>query len=167
MTGADGTILGEAAVTDLSKREIEALSEALEDEYHAWATYDQVVQDFGDIRPFNNIRESEARHIGALQKLFVRCRIPVPDNHWRGKVPRYDSLREACLAGVKAEIANGERYDRLMASTSRPDLRPVFSHLQAASQHRHLPAFRRCSHGAAGDTADGRPRRRRHGRGRK
>lgn len=31
----------------LTEHEIEALREALDDEYHAWATYDQVIADFG------------------------------------------------------------------------------------------------------------------------
>jgi len=114
----DGTILGEDAVTELSIKDIEALTEALEDEYHAWATYDQVIQDFGEVRPFINIREAEARHIGALQKLFARHGIPVPGNHWPGKVTRYDSIEEACRGSVKAEIANRDMYDRLMASTA-------------------------------------------------
>jgi hypothetical protein len=33
----------------LSKTELDALHEALEDEYRAWATYDQVISDFGEV----------------------------------------------------------------------------------------------------------------------
>ena len=33
----------------LTEHEIEALREALDDEYHAWATYDQVIADFGEV----------------------------------------------------------------------------------------------------------------------
>ena len=54
-------------INPLSALEIHALHEALEDEYRAWATYDQVIADFGDVRPFNNIRNAEARHIEALR----------------------------------------------------------------------------------------------------
>jgi hypothetical protein len=45
---------------------------------------------------------------------------------------------------VQAEVDNADLYQRIMASTERPDILDVFRHLQDASQHRHLPAFRRC-----------------------
>ena len=56
----------------LTEAEIHALNEALDDEYLAWATYDQVIADFGEMPPFSNIREAEARHIEALCTLFAR-----------------------------------------------------------------------------------------------
>ncbi|WP_291983953.1 DUF2202 domain-containing protein [Candidatus Accumulibacter sp. ACC005] len=102
-------------MNDLSEAEIHALNEALDDEYRAWATYDQVIADFGDVRPFTNIRAAEARHIQALCSLFGHYRLPVPGNPWNLEtVTRYASLQEACEAGVVAEIANGEMYDRLL-----------------------------------------------------
>jgi hypothetical protein len=128
----------------LTEAEIEVLHEALDDEYRSWAVYDQVISDFGDIRPFSNIREAEARHIAALLALFARYELPVPHNPWPGKVERYADLHAACEAGMGAEIANGEMYERLLALTRRPDLLAVLRNLQAASQQRHLPAFRRC-----------------------
>lgn len=129
----------------LTPLEIAALNEALDDEFRAWATYDQVVRDFGDVRPFINIRDAEARHIGALTALFARYGEPMPANSWLGKVPRFASMHDACAAGVTAEIENAALYERLLASTSRPDILAVFRKLQYASQERHLPAFRRCA----------------------
>ncbi len=35
----------------LSAQELEALGEALEDEYKSWATYNQVIEDFGSGKP--------------------------------------------------------------------------------------------------------------------
>ncbi len=35
----------------LTESEIRALREALDDEYHARATYDQVIRDFGEAAP--------------------------------------------------------------------------------------------------------------------
>jgi len=134
----------------LTESEINALNEALDDEYHAWATYDQVIADFGEVPPFSNIREAEARHIGALYALFERYGLPVPDNPWQEKVERYASLQAACEAGVAAEIANGKMYDRLLATTQRPDILTVLRNLQEASQQRHLPAFQRCAQGIRG-----------------
>tara|TARA_R100000152_G_C6687832_1_gene120177 strand:- start:50 stop:517 length:468 start_codon:yes stop_codon:yes gene_type:complete len=135
----------------LTKAEIEVLHEALEDEYLAWATYDQVIEDFGEERPFTNIRDAEARHIGALLALFTRYQLTVPENPWPGKVVRYDSLQAACEAGVAAEVANGEMYERLLTLTGREDILTVLRNLQHASQQRHLPAFQRCAQRMAGD----------------
>ncbi|MFP4560299.1 MAG: ferritin-like domain-containing protein [Thiohalorhabdus sp.] len=134
----------------LTEAETAALQEALDDEYRAWATYDQVLVDFGEVRPFSNIREAEARHIEALHTLFTRYGLPVPENPWPGRVDRYDSLRDACMAGVAAEVANGAMYDRLLQATRRDDIRAVLRNLRDASQQRHLPAFRRCAQGSPG-----------------
>lgn len=131
-------------MTGLNDREIAALREALDDEYHAFSTYDQVVADFGEVRPFINVRGAEARHIDALLNLFDRYGVPPPANRWSGKVKRYQRVRDACDDAVEAEIVNAALYERLMASTSRPDLLAVFEKLRDASQERHLPAFRRC-----------------------
>lgn len=148
----------------LNEMEVRALKEALDDEYRAWATYDQVIADFGEVLPFVNIREAEARHIGALCGLFDRYGLAVPENTWPGNVTRYASLQEACAAGVAAEIDNSALYQRLLASTQRPDVLAVFRNLQEASQQRHLPAFRRCLERAPGGGGGGRHRRgRRHG----
>ena len=54
-------------MSTLDESEISALHAALDDEYHAWETYDQVIRDFGLVRPFSNIRDAEARHIAAEQ----------------------------------------------------------------------------------------------------
>ncbi len=127
--------------------------EALDDEHRAWATYDQVVRDFGDVLPFRNIRRAEARHIAALENLCLRYGVPIPANPWPGRVARYGTLAEACAAGVDAEVENAALYERLLACTGRPDMLRVFRNLQRASQERHLLAFRRCiarQQGAAG-----------------
>lgn len=140
----------------LTGTEIDALHEALDDEYRAWATYDRVIADFGEAPPFSHIREAEARHIDALRNLFARYGLPVPENPWPGRVPRYGSLQEACAAGVAAEITNAALYERLLTATQRPDILAVFRNLQEASQQRHLRAFERCVQGSAGRGAGGR-----------
>ena len=123
-------------MAELAETDIRALEEALDDEYRAWATYDQVIRDFGPVRPFIRIQAAEERHIDALRTLFARYGLPVPNNPWLGKVRRYTSLHEACEAGVAAEIANGAMYDRLLAATRREDLLRVFRNLREASQQR-------------------------------
>ena len=136
--------LGGLSMTGLNDREIAALREALDDEYNAFSTYDQVIADFGEVRPFLNIRGAEARHIDALLGLFGRYNVRPPANQWPGKVDRYPSIRDACAAAVEAEIANAALYERLLASTGRSDILMVFRNLRDASQERHLAAFRRC-----------------------
>jgi len=137
-------------MTALSDEEIPILLEALDDEYMAYATYDQVIEDFGPIKPFINIREAEGRHITALLGLFKRYDLPIPDNTWPGRVDHYASVEAACKAGVEAEIANGEMYDRLIGNARKNDIITVLRNLQAASQQRHLPAFQRCVERGAG-----------------
>ena len=132
-------------MNELTDTEIRVLHEALDDEYQAWASYDQVVADFGEVWPFINTRQAEARHIEALLGLFARYALPVPANPWPGKVERYASPQAACEAGVTAEVANGEMYERLLAQTQRTDIFTVLRHLQEASQQRHLAAFQRCA----------------------
>jgi hypothetical protein len=132
-------------MSELKTTEQQALRDALEDEYKAWATYDQIIRDLGEERPFINIRDAEARHISALRALFERYALEIPANTWADRVPRYKSTHEACAAGVEAEIANAALYDRLMRSTNRSDILAVFSNLKRASQERHLQAFRRCA----------------------
>lgn len=128
----------------LNKVEIDTLLDALDDEYKAWTTYDQVISDFGEVRPFINIRDAEARHIQALYSLFISYAVPIPENTWPGRVTQYRALHEACEAGVTAEIENGLMYERLLKPTDREDILTVLRNLQEASQQRHLAAFQRC-----------------------
>jgi hypothetical protein len=156
------TLKPKGAMLNLTDRGIRALHEPLDDEYRAWATYDQVIRDYGPVRPFSHIHEAEARHIEALRTLFARYGLPLPENPWPGKTERYTSLKQACEAGIAAEIANGAMYDRLLAASQRPDILRVLRNLQEASQQRHLPAFQRCAQRdeGAGAGRDAWPRRR-------
>jgi hypothetical protein len=130
---------------DLSDAEAEALRIALEDEYKAWSVYEQVIADFGAVRPFTQIQKAEEKHIDALVTLFERYGLEVPANEVAGSMPSFDTLAEACEAGVQAEIDNAALYDQLFDLTDNPDLIRVFTSLQQASQTKHLPAFERCA----------------------
>lgn len=123
----------------------DALLRALDDEYKAKAIYQQVMNDFGQIRPFSRIIQSEQRHIDALLPLLKRYGVQVPANPYLGKVGFYNSVKEACLAGVQAEIDNVALYDEIEAMVSQQDILEVFSNLRWASQERHLPAFEHCA----------------------
>jgi rubrerythrin len=120
------------------------LTEALQDEYKARATYRKVIEKFGPVRPFANIVEAEDRHVAALLALFEKHGEPVPEDRWPGRVAVPDTLAEACRNAVEAEQENMAMYDRLLAATAEPDVRRVLENLQSASRDRHLPAFERC-----------------------
>jgi hypothetical protein len=140
-----GTNLDDAYVGELDTAAADALIMALEDEYKAWSVYDQVITDFGTAWPFTNIQKAEEKHIAALVTLFERYGLDVPMNTWVGNVPQYDTLAEACAAGVEAEIENAALYAELLSAVDDPDILRVFQALQQASQTKHLPAFERCA----------------------
>lgn len=122
---------------------IAALTEALDDEYKARATYQKVIDVFGPIRPFINIVEAEGRHASALLRQFERLGLQPPKDEWAGEIEAPTSIEAACEAAVAAEIENAAMYDRLLALVDDPVVRDVLLNLQDASQNRHLPAFRR------------------------
>jgi hypothetical protein len=153
----------------LSDQEIQDLLAVLDDEYKAHATYSQVLEDFGDVGPFANIRDAEGRHIDALLGILHSFDLLVPPNDWPGRVSRYSSVQEACSAGVTAEIDNAALYDGVLERTNRTRLITVYENLQRASRENHLPAFQRCAETRGTQTENAGPRRRRfrtrrHGR---
>ncbi len=137
--------LNDSEAGDLSESEAEALLMALDDEYKAWSVYDQVIADFGAVRPFTSIRKAEEAHIAALVTLFERYDLDVPANEWPGNVPTFDTVAEACAGGVQAEIDNAALYDQLFDMVDNTDIVRVFTALQRASETKHLPAFERCA----------------------
>lgn len=127
-----------------SQDEVEALHAAIDDEYKARATYRKVIEKFGSNRPFSNIIGAEGRHIGALESLFESYNLPVPADAWTEKAPEFDSVPDACRAGVQAEEENIALYDKLLAKIDGASVKTVFTNLQNASS-RHLNAFKRCA----------------------
>ena len=134
-----------SSISALDNTERQALEDALDDEYKAHTTYDQVIHDLGPVRPFVNIVDAETRHVSALLSLFEKYGIAAPPNRWPGKVPRFSSVHEACAAAVQGEIENVALYDRVLKTTRRPDILSVYQALRSASLDRHLPAFQRCA----------------------
>ena len=132
-------------VEELSTDEIEALKLTLEDEYKAEAIYQKILDKFGDVKPFSNIINAEQKHSDALIVLFNKYDLEVPSNDWYDKVSEFDSVEEACIGGVDAEIANVALYDGLFSKVDNEDVITVFTSLRDASQEKHLPAFQRCT----------------------
>jgi hypothetical protein len=121
----------------------EMLTYAIQDEYLAQATYDAIIDAYGNVRPFSKIVLAEQTHIDLLLPLFDAYGIEVPVNDAAQYVVLPDSISSALATGVEAEIANIELYDVFLAQTDLPDdVRTVFEYLQSASEN-HLQAFSR------------------------
>ncbi len=128
----------------LSEAEIQALHLALDDEYHALAVYQSVIETFGQVEPFVEIAQSEQRHIDALANHFEIYGLPVPENPWIGSIPAFESLSAACQAGAEAEVANAALYEQLLSMVDSSGLIQVFNNLSRASIESHLPQFEAC-----------------------
>jgi hypothetical protein len=141
-----GTGLPSAATGELSDAAVAAFVAGIQDEYHAYAVYQVVIDQFGPVAPFTRIQAAEAQHIAALEVLFNRYGIPVPDPEPLEDLPEFSTIADACALGAAAEIANFELYDSWIAQTSDySDLVQVFTALRNASEFNHLPAFEQCA----------------------
>jgi len=123
----------------------DALTAAVQDEFHAEAIYQRVLLDFGSVFPFANIVRAEQTHAASLAGLFRVRGLAVPESAWNvDNVPRFASVRDACAAAAQAEIDNIAVYDRYFSEVLPDDVLRVFTNNRAASQYNHLPAFDRC-----------------------
>lgn len=123
-----------------------ALYAGIMDEYNAYAVYQAVIDQFGEVQPFVNIQAAEAQHIEAHEFLFERYGLEIPEPVVLNPVPVFDSLQDACQTAVDAEIANMGLYDEWLDTVQDyPDMVQVFTSLRNASEFNHLPAFERCA----------------------
>ena len=130
----------------LNESEVNALNLAIQDEFKALATYQKTVKQFGEVRPFTNIIDSEQQHIDALKLLFERYEIAVPQPEvTENDITLPDTLSDVCSAAVQAEIDNNDLYQSLLITQlEHSDLKQTFENLARASIENHLPAFERC-----------------------
>ena len=117
---------------------------AVYDEFKAYEAYTTIIEKFGFIEPFVNIREAEARHYSVLISLLEKYEVEVPVNDWADKIEVPNSFIEACELGVASEIKNIAMYENLISYTQEADIKDVLYRLQAASYNNHLPTFRNC-----------------------
>ncbi|RXI39652.1 DUF2202 domain-containing protein [Malaciobacter mytili] len=116
---------------------------AVYDEFKAYETYTKIIEKFGAITPFINIKEAEAIHYSALIPLLQKYNVEVPINDWAEKIKVPNTYIECCELGVASEINNIAMYDNLIANTKQQDIKDMLFKLQAASYNNHLPAFRK------------------------
>jgi hypothetical protein len=132
-----------AAKEDSTLEVKEMLLYAIQDEYLANKEYGMIMDEYGQQRPFSNIKKAEERHISML-KTALSNKIEIPKDESSGIVKLPESLNEAYKAGVEAEIENIAMYERFLQQELPKDVRQVFESLKDASEN-HLRAFRRFS----------------------
>ena len=115
---------------------------AVYDEFKAYETYTKIIEKFGLVQPFVNIKEAEAIHYAALIKLMEKYGVEVPINDWASKIEIPNTLIECCEMGVAGEIDNIAMYNNLLGFAIENDIKDTLYRLQAASFNNHLPAFR-------------------------
>jgi hypothetical protein len=144
--GRQGAMRNRAAV-NVSRLDVQtrnAILSALDDERKAKAFYGAVLAKYGEIRPFSNIVNAEARHESALLALLAKYALEAPPDAWAArKVDVPATLQAALLGAIKIEQENVALYDGFLTFVKEADVQAVMSQLRWASQERHLPAFQR------------------------
>jgi hypothetical protein len=110
-------------------------------EYAAAASYEAVLDEYGQVEPYATIYQAELRHINALTRQLQNLGEPVPSNPYTGKITAPKDLTTAAEAWAEGEILNVELYDDLIDKTDNSNLLRVLGNLRRASLESHLPAF--------------------------
>lgn len=118
----------------------EMLTYAILDEYAAQATYQAILNAYGQIKPFSKIVLAEQKHIDLLLPLFDAYGIIIPENNAIDSVILPDSIASAIATGVEAETLNIAIYASFLEQDLPDDVRVVFEYLKAGSE-KHLSAF--------------------------
>ena len=123
---------------------------ALQDEYMAHDEYRAILKEFGSLRPFSNISQTEERHhIVCLVSLFKKHGVALPSDRGIEVVRTHETLAAAIQAGVAAEEANTEMYEHFLTRGLPADVQSVFEYLLGASRN-HLRAFQGVCSGGLG-----------------
>ena len=110
-----------------------------QDEYNTKSTYEEIIDEFGPNILYNNLIQAEAQHMNALERIYTRYDIQIPDMDARTpNLP--DKLLDTYTLGKEAEEANIALYDKYLDEDLPEDIRFTFERLMNASYH-HLDAF--------------------------
>ena len=120
----------------------EMLLYAIQDEYLANKEYEMIMDEYGQQRPFSNIKKAEERHISMLKEVLFKNGIDIPKDDSSEYVKLPNSIDEAYRLGVEAEIENIAMYERFLQQELTVDARRAFEALKNASEN-HLRAFRK------------------------
>jgi hypothetical protein len=118
----------------------EMLTLAILDEYNASACYQAILDTYGDVNIFSNIKNAEETHISLLIPLLEKYGVDMPIRPDIESIVVPDSLIEAYEIGVEAEILNIALYESYMDLDLPAYIKDVFLKLISGSEH-HLSAF--------------------------
>jgi len=118
---------------------------AIYDKLEAYETFTRIIEKFGNINPFVNIKETEAVHYTILTQLMQKYSIEVPINNFQTtNIDIPNTIIECCELGVAKELNNITMYNNFLSFANDSDIIDILFQLQAASYNNHLPAFRNC-----------------------
>lgn len=120
------------------------LLNALHEERVAAATYQAVIDKFGEVEPFTNILKAEEQHIAAVENLLKVNGIEIPANDVTAAAPK--TLEESYTLAINVEKEDIALYEEMYPNLSDTMIKTVFTRLSNASQ-RHLQAFEAYANG--------------------
>lgn len=111
-------------------------------EYASAASYQAVIDRFGQVQPYTRIESQEQRHIAALTRQLNRMGVIVPANPYLDQIAAPADLVTAAKSWATGEVKNIALYDGLLSQAADDaQLTRVFTSLRRASLEEHLPAF--------------------------
>lgn len=134
------TELDDNTVLEVETTELKSMLDILyQDEYNTKSTYEEIIDEFGPNILYNNLIQAEAQHMNALERIYTRYDIQIPNMDARTpNLP--DKLLDTYTLGKEAEEANIALYDKYLDEDLPEDIRFTFERLMNASYH-HLDAF--------------------------
>lgn len=134
------TELDDNTVLEVETTELKSMLDILyQDEYNTKSTYEEIIDEFGPNILYNNLIQAEAQHMNALERIYTRYDIQIPNMDARTpNLP--DNLLDTYTLGKEAEEANIALYDKYFDEDLPEDIRFTFERLMNASYH-HLDAF--------------------------
>ena len=135
------TELDDNTVLEVETTELKSMLDILyQDEYNTKSTYEEIIDEFGPNILYNNLIQAEAQHMNALERIYTRYDIQIPNMDARTpNLP--DNLLDTYTLGKEAEEANIALYDKYLDEDLPEDIRFTFERLMNASYH-HLDAFK-------------------------
>ena len=134
------TELDDNTVLEVETTELKSMLDILyQDEYNTKSTYEEIIDEFGPNILYNNLIQAEAQHMNALERIYTRYDIQIPNMDARTpNLP--DNLLDTYTLGKEAEEANIALYDKYLDEDLPEEIRFTFERLMNASYH-HLDAF--------------------------
>ncbi len=127
-----------ATTQTLTDEEAAILKEALAEERLAVATYQAIIDRYGELLPFVNILKAEENHVAALERVMTVYGVDTATDPVNVTVP--DTLEEAIAAAIALEKEDISIYEKYTSQMDIQQIQTVFTRLERASES-HLWAL--------------------------